>query len=104
MSALRLKPDMFSVSIKVRFVPIAGKDVPHPSARLALRRSCSVGVKAAERLCLNSVGHGADQELAASVARRIGAPQSAPLHLKLGTRAIRKGEDPRRNRGLQFLL
>ena len=63
-----------------------------------------LGVEAAERLRLNSIGHGADEELAASMARRFGAPHSAPLLFQLATGAIGQGEDPCGDRGFQFLL
>ena len=65
----RASAEPASLGLRSRAVRVVG--FPQELQRL--------GVKAAERLRLNSIGHGADEELAAPMARRITAPQSAPL-------------------------
>jgi hypothetical protein len=62
------------------------------------------GVEAAKRLRLNSIGDGADEELAASMARRFFAPESAPLLFQFSTSQFGESENLSGDRGFQFLL
>jgi hypothetical protein len=53
-----------------------------------------LGVEAAEGLRLDRISSGADEELTASMAWRLGTPKGTPLLFQLATRAIGQGVDP----------
>jgi hypothetical protein len=52
-----------------------------------------LGIETAIDLGLEPIGHGADQERSAGVARHLRAPQPAPFRLEFGPGTLRQSED-----------